>query len=950
MHYRLKFLSLATLVLSLSLPVGVAESQTRGNVQTTLTAQAQTNQERKDEALRLSQLGVQQLNTGQFQEALKTFEQALAIVKQIGDTAGEGTTINNIGAVYKNLGQYAKALEFYQQALAIFKQIGYTAGEGTTLNNIGEVYQGLGQYTKALEFYQQALAIAKQIGDTAGEGTTLSNIGGAYHGLGQYTKALEFYQQALVIFKQIGDTAGEGTTLNNIGEVYRNLGQYAKALEFYQQALVIVKQIGNTALEGTILNNIGLVYNSLGQYAKALEVFQQALVIFKQIVYTAGEGRTLNNIGEVYRNRGQYAKALEFYQQALVIVKQIGDTGGEARTLNNVGLLYRNLGQYAKALEVFQQALTIAKQIGDTALEGATLSNIGAAYQGLGQYAKALEFYQQALTIAKQIGDTAVEGTTLNNIGEVYRNLGQNAKALEFYQQALTIAKQIGDTAVEGTTLNNIGEVYRNLGQNAKALEFYQQALTIAKQIGDTAVESTTLNNIGLVYNSLGRYADAEKTLFAAIEVLESLRTKTLSDDQKISIFETQTQTYRLLQQALIAQNKINAALEISERSRARAFIELLASKNSGNIDNQQAVKPPNVEQIKQIAKVQNATLVQYSVNESNLYIWVIKPTGKIAFKQVDLKSLNTPLARLVNKSRLSIGAGGRGIKVEPKDESSKKQNLQKLYEVLIEPIASLLPTNPDEHVIFIPHDSLFLVPFVALQDKDGKYLIEKHTILTAPAIQVLDLTHQQRQKVTGKDVLVMGNPIMPKVGIPPVQLQPLLGAEKEALTIANLFKIKAITGKDATKAAFKQKLSSARIIHLATHGLLDDADKSIPSAIALAPTSNDNGLLTPAEIFDLKINAELVVLSACDTGRGAITGDGVVGLSRSLITAGASSVIVSLWAVPDSPTSELMTEFYQQWQKNPDKAAALRNAMLITMKKHPQPRDWAAFTLIGES
>ncbi|MEH2077593.1 MAG: CHAT domain-containing protein [Nostoc sp.] len=323
----------------------------------------------------------------------------------------------------------------------------------------------------------------------------------------------------------------------------------------------------------------------------------------------------------------------------------------------------------------------------------------------------------------------------------------------------------------------------------------------------------------------------------------------------------------------------------------------------------------------------------------------------------MEVKSLNTSLANLVNESRVSICVGGRGIKVEficksSKDQELQKNNpkLQKLYQLLIESIASLLPTNPDEHVIFIPHDSLFLVPFVALQDKDGKYLIEKHTILTAPAIQVLDLTRQQRQKVTGKDVLVMGNPTMPKVGIPPVQLPPLAGAEKEALTIANLFKIKAITGKDATKAAFKQRLSTARIIHLATHGLLDDADKSIPSAIALTPTSNDDGLLTPAEIVDLKINAELVVLSACDTGRGKITGDGVVGLSRSLITAGASSVIVSLWAVPDSPTSELMTEFYQQWQKNPDKAAALRNAMLITMKKHPQPRDWAAFTLIGES
>ncbi|ACC84966.1 CHAT domain-containing protein [Nostoc punctiforme] len=662
------------------------------------------------------------------------------------------------------------------------------------------------------------------------------------------------------------------------------------------------------------------------------------------------EALRLNRLGVQQFNKGQFQEALKTFEQALAIVKQIGNTADEGTTLNNIGEIYRNLGEYAKALDFYQQALAIYKQIGDTAGEGTTLNNIGLVYDSQGEYAKALDFYQRVLAIVKQTGNTAVEGKILNNIGSVYVNQGEYAKALDFYQQSLAIYKQIGNTATEGTTLNNIGEVYRNQGEYAKALGFYQQALAIYKQIGGTVGKGTALNNIGFTYNSLARYADAEKTLFAAIEVWESLRTRELPDDQKISIFEKQASTYHLLQRALITQNKTNTALEISERSRARAFIELLASKISGNIDNQQAVKPPNIEQVKQIAKAQNTTLVEYSANESKLYIWVVKPTGKIAFKQVDLNSLNTPLAQLVNKSRLSIGAGGRGIKVEPKNEYTKKQTLQKLHEVLIEPIASLLPTNPDEHVIFIPHESLFLVPFVALQDKDGKYLIEKHTILTAPAIQVLDLTHQQRQKVTGKDVLVMGNPIMPKVGIPPVQLNPLLGAQKEAVTVASLFKTKAITGKDATKAAFKQKLSSAKIIHLATHGLLDDADKSIPSAIALAPTSNDDGLLTPAEIVDLKINAELVVLSACDTGRGTITGDGVIGLSRSLITAGASSVIVSLWAVPDSPTSELMTEFYQQWQKNPDKAAALRNAMLITMKKHPQPRDWAAFTLIGES
>jgi CHAT domain-containing protein len=182
-------------------------------------------------------------------------------------------------------------------------------------------------------------------------------------------------------------------------------------------------------------------------------------------------------------------------------------------------------------------------------------------------------------------------------------------------------------------------------------------------------------------------------------------------------------------------------------------------------------------------------------------------------------------------------------------------------------------------------------------------------------------------------------------------QLASLPGAETEANAIAKLLNTQPILGASATKAAILPKLSSARIVHLATHGLLDDFKLlGLPGAIALAPSGNDNGLLTSSEIFDLKLNAELVVLSACDTGRGDIKGDGVIGLSRSLISAGVPSIIVSLWSIPDAPTASLMTDFYRQVQQNPDKAQALRQAMLTTMKQHPNPKDWAAFTLIGEA
>jgi CHAT domain-containing protein/tetratricopeptide (TPR) repeat protein len=930
-HLRRLSVYAATLLISLSCPLQVVGNTWGSGA---VLAQTQTRQQRRDEALRLYRLGLEQYRQGHVREALARFEQALVISKEIGERKFEGAILNNIGGVYEDREQYAVALEYYQQALATVKQIDDKELEGATLNNIGLVYLKLGQYTVAIENFQQALAIVKQMGDQGAEGTMLMFIGNVYRNIGQYTAALEYYQQALAIAKQIGNRVMQGTTLNDIGEVYRNIGQYTVALEYYQQALAIAKQIGDQMGESVALNNIGLVYRPLGQYSKALEYYQQALAIGKQIGDKRGEGITLSNIGSVYNYLGQYSKALEYYQQALTIHKQINNQTGEGTELNNLGSVYFRLGQYSKALEYFQQALAIGKQIGDKRGEGITLSSIGSVYNYLGQYSKALEYYQQALLIHQEINNKAGEGTELNNLGSVYFKLGQYSEALENFQQALAISKQIGYKAVEGTTLSDIG----------------------------------------FVYNVQANYSQAETNLLAAIEIWESLRPRELKDDQKISIFETQAGSYRFLQTALVAQNKTNEALEIAERSRGRAFVELLTSKLSENTNNQLNIKPKILE-IQQIAKEQNATLVQYSImydrftiqgkeewQQKLLYIWVIKPTGAVTFKQVDLKSLNTSLAGLVTTSRDDIGVRSRSIfEVTPTNPQPQNptEKLQQLHKILIAPIADLLPKDPNERVIFIPQDSLFLVPFPALQDEQGKYLIEKHTILTAPAIQVLDLTRKQKHngQRSAKDVLVVGNPTMPKIrfGELVANLDPLPGAEREANQIAKFFNTEALTGSQATKATVMQKMQQAHIIHLATHGLLQDFKGfGVPGAIALAPSGKPDdaidGLLTSSEIFDMKLQADLVVLSACNTGGGTITGDGVVGLSRSLISAGVPSVLVSLWAVNDDSTAFLMTEFYRNLQQNPDKAVALRQAMLTTMKQYPNPKQWAAFTLIGEA
>ncbi|QIR36267.1 CHAT domain-containing protein [Tolypothrix sp. PCC 7910] len=435
------------------------------------------------------------------------------------------------------------------------------------------------------------------------------------------------------------------------------------------------------------------------------------------------------------------------------------------------------------------------------------------------------------------------------------------------------------------------------------------------------------------------------------------------------SLIEKQTLSSQQLIKSLLSQNQPTSALEISERSRNRVLVNLLAqslpTKN---------VNAPTSEVIKQVAKTQDATLVQYSLlyqnvnvagkrqtQASDLVIWVINPTGKISLRQVNLKAWQskekTNLADAISQLQQSHVQGlernkGEIRAPEVKQDSSSLARKQ-LHELLIQPISDLLPNKAEARVIFIPQDKLFLVPFVALQDSNNQYLIEKHTISTAPSIQALDLLAKRRTANTKstQDVLIVGNPTMPtkplNPGEPFNQLSQLPGAEKEAKNIASIYNTEALIGDAATETTVVKRMSNARLIHLATSGFLGKS-LEIPGFLAFAPSSQDDGWLTATEVSKLKLKAELVILSSCDSALGKITGDGVIGLSRAFLVAGANSVIASSGNISDESTATLMTEFHSNLAKNLDKAAALRQAMLVTMKKYPNPQDWGMFTLVG--
>ncbi|MFB2924063.1 tetratricopeptide repeat protein [Aerosakkonema funiforme] len=1011
---------------------------------------AQTIKNRQLEWQSLNALGTIYAAVNEITKAIEYHQQSLVLAREIKDSLKEWFSLNALGGVYLNLGETGKAIEYYQQGLTLSRSTPRSFGEEISLRNLRQACSALAGDTKA-RYEQQCLAVTQQAGENqasqaAGENPeeralqslkegqqlllqktkeslpqaiakfeealsivrssgnssfkqleaiALIGIGSAYDSLGEKQKAIDYFNQVLSLSPTLGNRQIEANAKSSIAAVYSDLSQYQQALEYYNQVLPIYREIDDRLGQAIILDRIGQVYYERGEYQQALQFYNQSLPISQDLGDPTRVAIVLGDIGLVHSALGEYQKALDYYNQALPSLQKGNDRTNQAAIFDNIGTVYFFLGQPQKALTYFNQALTLEEELGDRSKVATTLVNIATVYSNLGQNQKALDSYDRGLSIVQSLGDKAKEATFQSNIGAVYFDLGQNQKAIEFYERAISLAREVGNRLEEASTLGKLGQVYYDLQEYPKATEYLQQSLKIVREIGDRRIEGMLLNHLGRVQFATGKFAEAEKTFLDGIKVWESIRAALGSNDiNKISIFEEQAVTYRLAQKALIAQNKTDAALEISERGRARAFVELLAGRITAQ-SAQANILPPTIADIKKVAKEQNATIIEYSIiyddlkirqqanayeispdqlrpqpHESELLIWAIKPTGEIAFRKVDLKSINANRGRLprfqdlVSSSRTQLGVRGRGIAIAARVDENRQSlptgkplpELQQLHQILIQPIADLLPKNANDRVIFIPQCELFLVPFAALQDNSGKYLIEQHTIITAPAIQVLDLTHKQRNKTQNlnadmQTAVVVGNPTMPKIGNPPQQLPSLPGAEQEAKDIAALLNTQPLIGKDATKAAILQKLPQAKLIHFATHGLLDDFQGlGVPGAVALSPSSQDNGLLTASEILDLKLNAELVVLSACDTGRGRLTGDGVIGLSRSLIVAGVKSAIVSLWSVPDAPTASLMTDFYRNLQQNPDKAQALRNAMLNAIKKYPNPRDWAAFTLIGEA
>ena len=866
-------------------------------------------------------------------------------------------------------GDFKTARDYFELMLNDAKKIKNKLFEGDACNYLGRAYHSLGEFKKAMELHQLGLRIAKETGNKGAEGQGYNNLGLTHHSLREFNKAIEHYELGLGIAQNTGNQDAEGTVYNNLGDTYRHLGEFEKAIDLFQLGLSIAINTGNKNAEGIQYNNLGGAYNFFGEFKKAIEHLELGLIIAINTGNKNAERTAYNHLGGAYNFLGEFKKAIEHFQWGLRIATETGSEDGEGTGYNNLGVVYSSLGEFEKAKELFERGLQIAQNTGKEDAEGTLYINLSSAYRSVGDFEKASKFSKLGLNIAKKTENKDILGRGYDSLGHVSFSLGDFKKAIEFYKLGLTIAKEAGDKHSEGHGYINFGAAYQSLNDSQKAIEFYQQGLSIMKVIGHKNAESSAYGALACAFRSLDDVSKAEELFKSQVKLVEEMRVLLQEKDEwKISF--RNTHDFRELVALQLQQGKIIDALLTAEAGRAQALVDLMESQYGGKKSFQSSFKSQMELTLSNISSHISSPTLFLEEGRCDVYLWLLLKGQQFQFVR---KEISVELKTLINQTYTQIGVKGRGRSNnrspdEPEDEeiddltdrgtqasaSSSQQDdggaLKTLYEVVIAPISHLIK---GDELIIVAHGSSFIIPYAALVDQHSKYLSETLRVRLAPSLTCLKLLAEcpeWRHSTSG--ALLVGNPWVETVRIDREKLQQLPGAEKEVKMIGQILNIVPLTGKDATKEQVLSRLNPVSLIHIAAHGQTENGEIILsPNRASVDEPEEEDFLLTMADVLGATLHAKLVVLSCCHSGQGPIKAEGVVGIARAFLGAGARSVIATLWAIDDEATLEFMRHFYGHLVAGQSASQALHQAMkcLRESEQYKAVKHWAPFVLIGD-
>ena len=849
--------------------------------------------------------------------------------------------------------------------------------------------------TSAIGYGKRLQILYRKGGSKRKEELITFKLAELYQRQSRYKEAKLVYMEALNMAIELKDREEEGHCYARLGVVSNCLGEYPEAEELVQKALLIGVETGHKELEAKSYGILGYTFSSRGEYTKAKQHLQKALAMEKECGNKRGEAECCGNLGIVFYDLGEYIKAAEYFQKALAISKAIGAKDGEASCYKNLAAVLDYLGEEDKAEECRKKALAIMNETGNKAGEAFYYENQGAVFCSHGDYTKAKECYEKALTVRREIGDTKRQAEEYVNLGDICLCLGKYLTAKEYHEKALTISREIGDKPTQAFGSLRLGNTFHSLGDYSRAKECHEKALEMSKEMGD--IELQFKSHLELAIDAVvlgGDIHEATSNLLESIQKCEKMRGFLTDHDQiNISFFDKHALSYQCLCALFCVAKKPIEALYAVELLRARALADVMSAQYSVGTRSANSFSWTDINEI--MWKANNCVCLYLSYSGYILFFWILSPskTIRLTFRLLKINACacysgkevertvedalsdetfrtvhNLPLEHCEDRSlfpasnvshlnressqedRLSPSR----LVEEDEDDSHHPEppTLSQCYEMMIAPVADLL-MKPE--IIIVPDRLLYKVPFAALKDENGQYLSENFRIRIIPSLTTLKLIQDSPADYHSQTgALIVGEPDVSRVYYKGSveKLCPLPCAREEAEMIGRLLGVQPLLGEHATKQAVLQRIHSASLIHFAAHGNAERGE------IALAPPRPASGiprekdyLLTMAEISQVRLTAKLVVLSCCHSACGKIRAEGVVGIARAFLGSGARSVLVSLWALEDKATEQLMSRFYEHLARGESASESHHQAMKWMRENgYSDVGQWAPFVLIGDN
>jgi CHAT domain-containing protein/uncharacterized protein HemY len=932
------------------------------------------------EAWSLFKIGSAHSDLSQQEKAIEYLGQALSLYQVAKNRSGEGETLIRLGTAQMRLRQYEKAFDHYQRALVINREVKNRAAEGQTLVNMGQVQVYRGQYEKAIEYFAPAIGINKEVKNGRAQAVVLFSLGNAYLGLSKFEKAIETFEQALLISQEIKNRAFEGNAFSMLAAAYGNTGRTEKAIEYIEQALAIFREFKDRPSELSMLINLGNAYTTIQKYEKAIGYLEEALTLAREIKDRLLEGRALEQLGEVYLNQRKLEKAIELLEPAVAIFREIKASYWVAFALRPLGTTYYELKQFEKAIAYQEQSLTISREINDQLNVVGSLYQIARTENRRGDLARAQTFAEESIKIAEslraELGSTEFRSSFLGSDAvqgsyRLYTDVLMRRHQIDPTKGFDALALEVGERQRARSLLDLLTEARTDLheGVDPKLIE---RERALAKQLNDKAATQTSTpeladalkKEISQLENDYERAQVAIRKAnphYAALTKPQPLKLKEIQAQLdagtlllEYSLGEERSYLWAITRDSFASYELPKGAL--IEKS-ARQVHELLSARSTNNGEStrerQERIRQAE-SNLPSAAQSLSQMLLAPAAAELGNRRLVIVADGALQY---------IPFAMLPEPGDATgrMGDGGTGgnthrpISQSPRPPVSATPLIVR-HEVVSVPSASALAIQRSELAgrqpapkmlaviadpVFDRSDSRFTTPVTETGDKT-----QTRTINGDDARSIEHLAENSGDK-SGVTTIRMVIPRLPFTRQEANQLMALApkGSSFEAIDF------------QATRAtALDPALSQYRYIHIATHGLLDTERPGLSALVFSmvdAEGKPQNGFLRANDIYNLKLPAELVVLSACRTGLGKeIKGEGLVGLTRGFMYAGAARVVVSLWSVNDKATADLMTKFYEKMLKLGQPPAAALRAAQVEMWKQKQwqsPYYWAAFTMQGE-